>query len=391
MNVVYFGNTLNRHQVYVADALYDLTDGNYVYVETVPPRKENLSGGKAKSERPYVFRAYEGVDAKLKALRIAREADIVLFGAESLEYEVERMRTTAGLAFEVSERWLKRGWLNLLSPRLLKNMWYYHTLFKNKPLYKLCSSAFGAGDQYRLHSFRDKCYKWGYFTKVDEINIEEVINNRQKVEASSSVSTSRSVTILWCARFLKLKHPELVVKLAQRLKEKGYSVQIDMYGAGAELESTKLLCQNLGVEEMVVFKGSVPNAEIIIAMQKHDIFLFTSDRNEGWGAVLNEAMSNGCTVVASNEIGSVPYLIEDGKNGQIFKSKDLDSLCKRVIYLIDNPVRRKEMAVKAYSTMKDNWSPQRAAENFLRLAEELLAGNKGSILIGPCSKALPIF
>ena len=96
-------------------------------------------------------------------------------------------------------------------------------------------------------------------------------------------------------------------------------------------------------------------------------------------------------MVASNEIGSVPYLIEDGKNGQIFKSKDLDSLCKRVIYLIDNPVRRKEMAVKAYSTMKDNWSPQRAAENFLRLAEELLAGNKGSILIGPCSKALPIF
>ena len=112
----------------------------------MPPKEENLSGGKLRLSRPYVFRAFESVEAKQEALKISREADVVLFGAESLEYEVERMRTTAGLAFEVSERWLKRGWVNLLSPRLLKNMWYYHTLFYNKPLYKLCSSAFGAGD-----------------------------------------------------------------------------------------------------------------------------------------------------------------------------------------------------------------------------------------------------
>ena len=380
MKIAYFGNTLNRHQAYVADELYDLTDGSYVYVETVPPRQENLSGGKQQLQRQYILRAYESEDVQKEALRIAREADVVLFGAESLEYEVERMRTTAGLAFEVSERWLKRGWLNLLSPRLLKNMWYYHTLFNNKPLYKLCSSAFGAGDQYRLHTFRDKCYKWGYFTKVDDLSVESLITSRK----------TEKPTLMWCARFLKWKHPELVIFLAQRLKENGHNVQIDMYGTGVELEPTNLLCKELGVQDMVCFRGNVSNDEILKAMQEHDIFLFTSDKNEGWGAVLNEAMSNGCAVVASDTIGSVPYLVEDKTNGLIFKSENIDSLFEQVMYLIDHPNERNQMAISAYKTMRDVWSPQHAAENLLKLADNLSKGRTESVLVGPCSKALPI-
>ena len=39
----------------------------------------------------------------------------------------------------------------------------------------------------------------------------------------------------------------------------------------------------------------------------HIFLLFTSDRNEG--AALNESMNSGCAVVASDAIGSVPYLM----------------------------------------------------------------------------------
>ena len=162
MRIAYFGNTLNRHQAYVADVLFELTKGDYVYVETVPPTKDNEVGGKAKLERPYVFHAYESDTSKEYALKIARESDVALFGTDSFLYEVERMKTSSKLAFEVSERSLKRGWLNLCSPRLRKRIWFYHTRrWNHKPLYRLCSSAYGAGDEYRLHTFRGRCYKWG--------------------------------------------------------------------------------------------------------------------------------------------------------------------------------------------------------------------------------------
>ena len=198
-----------------------------------------------------------------------------------------------------------------------------------------------------MHSFKDRCYKWGYFTKVDsDFEVEAAVQG---------TSTSEITPLMWCARFLKLKHPELPVQLAARLKERGYKFVLDMFGSGDELERTKALIKELGVEDCVNLRGSLPNEEILKEMRKHSIFLFTSDRNEGWGAVLNEAMSNGCTVVASDAIGSVPFLVEDKTNGLIFKSENIESLFEKVVFLIEHHNDRKQMAINAYKTMRNVW------------------------------------
>lgn len=391
MKIAYFGNTLNRHQAYVADALFELTKGDYVYVETVPPTKDNEAGGKAKLERSYVYCAYESEEAKEEALKIAREYDVVLFGAESFLYEKERMRTTGKLAFEVSERALKRGWLNLLSPRLRKRLWYYHTKqWKYKPLYKLCSSAYGAGDEYRLRMFRGRCYKWGYFTQVENVDINTLIECRDPVEASSDVSTKKIAHFIWCARFLSWKHPELVILLAKKLKDAGYIAKLELYGDGPERVNTETLSMQLGVSDIVQFHGNVDNDRVIHAMRQSDILLFTSDRREGWGAVLNEAMSNGCAVVASDAIGSVPFLVKDGVNGLMFRSGNLDSLYGKVTSLIEQPNLMKSLANNAYATMRDVWCPQNAASSLLLLIDDLLHSRDSSIVEGPCSKAYPL-
>ena len=126
-------------------------------------------------------------------------------------------------------------------------------------------------------------------------------------------------------------------------------------------------------------------------MRRHEIFLFTSDKNEGWGAVLNESMSNGCAVVASNMIGSVPFLIEDGINGLVFKSEDLDSLETKVLSLLDNAEYRRTIAMNSVKTMRTIWSPANAAKQFLELVTAIQTGDNSLIpLQGPCSKAMPI-
>ena len=239
-------------------------------------------------------------------------------------------------------------------------------------------SAFAAQDDEKLFAYRARHYKWGYFTRVEEKNVETSV---------SDVSTKGNVHILWCARFLSWKHPELVIRLAARLKKDGYYVAIDMYGEGVELEKAQKLCDNLNVADIVTFKGNVPNAEIIQAMRQHDIFLFTSDRHEGWGAVLNEAMSNCCTVVASDTIGSAPFLIKDGVNGLLFKSEQIDSLYEKVVYLLKHPDLRQQMAGQGYEDMLHLWNPRHAAESLVRLIDDIQAGRETSIPEGPCSKA----
>lgn len=383
MIIVYVSNFLNHHQKLVADILYTTEGVEYTFVETIPMYNWLKRGGYTDySQEPYVLKAWENIENKQKTIDLVLAADIAIFSCpESLQYQVIRAKT-GKLTFDVSERWLKRGWLNLASPRLLKYLWYYFTVFNHKRVYKLCSSAFACGDHYKLHSFKDKCYKWGYFTKVDR-NLD--------VEESLGVSNSETLhTLMWCARFLKWKHPELPIQMAARLKEKGYKFVLDMYGSGKELEKTQALSKLLNVEDVVCFKGNMPNDEILKAMREHEIFLFTSDKNEGWGAVANESMSNGCAIVASDAIGSIPFLVNDGINGCIFESCNLNSLCEKVEWLLDNPTERKKITINAYHTMRDIWSPQNAANNFLKLVEVLQSGNNTMLINGPCSKAYPI-
>ena len=122
-------------------------------------------------------------------------------------------------------------------------------------------------------------------------------------------------------------------------------------------------------------------------MQKSNIFIFTSDRNEGWGVVLNEAMSCGCAVIAGNEIGSVPYLLEHRKNGLMFKSNHLDSLLEQTENLINDTALRNQLTKNAYLTMVNDWNPTNAATRLILLAQSILEGKQLFFEKGPCSLA----
>ena len=172
-----------------------------------------------------------------------------------------------------------------------------------------------------------------------------------------------------------------------------------MYGDGILCEKTKEMIKSLDLTFQVTIHGNVPNDRVREAMAQSDIFLFTSDRYEGWGAVANESMANGCVLVASNAIGSAPYLIEDGDNGFTFNSASpstsfdnpdwevVDELAEKVEWLLNHRKQMHEMQEKAVCTMQTLWNPHNAVQNLLHLIDELKHGRETSILYGPCSKA----
>lgn len=379
MKLAFYCNYLNHHQVLVADELYKQLGGDYAFVATLPRNEKELKGGADYSTRPYCILAGESQEEHDRALNLARTADVCVFGACSQEYAVERARQKdCGLSFEMGERWLKRGWINVLSPTLRQWWMNYMRYYHNKPFYKLCSSAFVANDDNRLGAYRGRHFKWGYFTGVDcDFN----------VEASPDVSTTEITPLMWCSRFLSLKHPELAVKMADRLKKDGYRFVLDFYGSGEVEQKTRDMVDKLGLNDVVRFHGAIPNEQVLMEMRRHNIFLFTSDRFEGWGAVANEAMSRGCALVGCDSIGSVPYLIEHRVNGMIFKSGDVDSLARCVKELLDNSSLLDSIRHDAVKSMQTMWSPKVAARNLLQLIDDLQNGRCCSIEKGPCSKA----
>ncbi|NDV57789.1 glycosyltransferase family 4 protein [Bacteroides sp. 519] len=378
MKIVFFSNFLNHHQVAVADELYKLTEGKYRFIETMPiPEALKKSGYPDFSFKPYIIKAYKNGYEYQLAEKLARESNVAIFGWIGLEHFEKIRARTKKIAFQCNERWLKRGLINFLSPNFQKWLWNYYLNLRNSPFYMLCASAYASSDLHSFAAYNNRCYKWGYFLQTEDIDIQKILLNKQK----------QPFSIIWVGRFLNWKHPEIPIKMSKILHNKGYEFTLNMYGSGKLLKKTKHMINKEGLSNIISLRGNLPNKDLLLEMQEHHILLVTSDRNEGWGAVINEAMNNGCTVVGAKAIGSIPYLIKDKKNGCIFR--DMQSLIHSVEYLINHRELCEEYARKAYSTIRDFWGPQVAANNFLKLIECLTNGQETTITEGPCSKATP--
>jgi len=356
--------------------MYRRLGTDFVFVSTSVMREERKKLGYAQDEVPeYVLLSYAGDEQKKKAISLINEADVVISGSAPNELLLGRLRS-GKLILRYSERPFKK------TPSLLRKI--YHTLsfrrndlWKKKNIYMLCAGAYSAGDYKSIGMYKGRAFKWGYFPDVKEYDI------------ASLLSEKSPGTIMWCGRFIDWKHPEAAVAVARRLKEKGYDFCLNMVGTGAMEDELKGLVADYGLEDVVHFLGAMSPEQVRAHMETAEIYLFTSDRREGWGAVLNESMNSGCAVVASHAIGAVPYLLKNGENGIIYEAGNTDMLCEKVEYLLENPEMRENFGRMAYYTVLDIWNAEVAAERLLALTEKLLSGERDPRLFdeGPCSRA----
>jgi glycosyltransferase involved in cell wall biosynthesis len=359
-----FSNFLSIHQLPLAEALYQLTEGNFTFVATDQVSVEQLRFGYPDLDHqyPFVLRTYGGEQEKNSALKLALEADIVIHGSAPWFYLEERLEKKK-LTFLYSERLYKSGYERWKWPvRMIR---FYKKYGRHKNLHLLCASAHTAADFAKTYTFLKKTYKWGYFPEV------------KRYEDFTKVQDEKTPnSILWAGRFIDWKHPDDVIRVAKRLKGEGFDFQIRMLGNGVLWEEMNQLIKDLGLEECVQLVGAVPSDQVRSYMESASIYLFTSDRNEGWGAVLNESMNSGCAVVACDAVGAVPFLMKDGENGLCYHSGNQNELYEKVKFLLDNRQERERMAANAYHTIIDEWNADVAAEKFLKLADAILNGEK---------------
>lgn len=381
MTITFVSNLLHHHQIPICNEWYRILGENFHFISTLPFPESMLSIGYEDhaAKYPYNINSFKGEEELSRAKSLIDSSDVVIFGSAPDTWFHERIVANK-LTFRYSERLFKKSSLLLLDPRIMRFSYLNHFRYRKNNLHLLCASAYMANDAALIASYPDKMYKWGYFTSVKQLDIDQLLRARR----------GKKVQILWVARFLKWKHPELAIKAAAQLRDSGLEFSLNMFGSGDQLERSKRLVEDLALGEHVYFKGNASNEEILNQMQRSDIFLFTSDRNEGWGSVLNESMASGCAVIAAHEIGSAPFLITHKENGVLFKSNCLDDLTNKLEQLITNSVLRERLARSAYCTMRERWSPEIAANNFIRLAGALLSNQMNPIQDAPCAPAYPI-
>lgn len=380
MKVALISNYLNHHQLPFCQAMDRYTDGNFYFIATEPisDSRKKLGYVDMDKQYPFVITTYDSEENLKRAKALALDCDVVIIGSASDGFITERLKKNRQ-TFKYSERFYKKGISLKYFPRALVGAWLHHGRFQKYPLYMLCASAYTAADCAIFGNYLERTYKWGYFPEVKEQNLDELFACKRM---------NKKTSILWVARLIGWKHPDASIYLAERLKKNGYSFDMNLIGIGEMEEQLKASIHDKGLEDCVHMLGAMAPDQVRVHMEQADIFLFTSDFNEGWGAVLNESMNSGCAVVASHAIGSVPFLIKDGENGFIYKNGDEEDLYKKVKRLIENPELREAMGKQAYGTLADTWNADVAAGRVLKLAEALINGENTELFLeGPCSKA----
>ena len=382
---VFVSNYINHHQIPFCNAMYEKLNGDFVFIQTEPMEDERVRmGWQAESELPYVKYYYKEEDACKKLIA---ESDVVLFGGTDDESYIADRLQSGRPVIRYSERLYKEGQWRAVSPRGLVKKYQDHTRYRRQPVYLLCAGAYVPSDFHIVRAYPRKMLKWGYFPATKHYDVDLLMRGK------------RPDSILWAARFLDWKHPEAALTCAAYLKARGLHFHMDIVGDGQMRPLVDRLMKEYDLEDCVTLLGYRKPEEVRALMEQSRIYLATSDRKEGWGAVINEAMNSGCAVVASHMMGAAPYLIRQGENGVIYRDGNQGNLNAIVEQLLLDPVLCEGMGRTAIGTIECEWNAEIAADRLLEfcrvqgfLIENTRTDDPGVTkaalpLVGPCSEA----
>lgn len=408
MNIVLNTNVVSPHVVPLALALvekYGVASVSYVYF-TMPSDLIRSKDEYAKIKDIAVDATSDRTVAKTRAL----EADVLIENVREFDVIAARVKAKKPTLY-VSERWFKpvridsprrseyatgrgiqvSGFLKMLLPFALRrarqmirimrardNRFVYlangiHAArdmarlcglmngdlrcifraplldFERKPGGRICLKSGADGRKYCV----DKMRMWGYFVET---------GGAGKEQALCQSDESKAIRVLWMGRLLSLKRVDVIIRAVIAHEEKRQNdkdiplLTFDVYGKGAE--EIRLRAMAKGYENVIKFHDYLPRSAVKDVMQKHDVFVLSSNAFEGWGAVVNEALEAGMKVVGTFEAGASATMLP---KSNLYHVNDWKSLLK----ILSSPIPQVSI---------EKWTPRSAASALSKILDELGVG-----------------
>ena len=333
MTLTFITNYLTHHTSPLSEALYGWVSGGRLrFVETRPLRAGRVELGWRAAEQEPALSCCGPTRARKRVLprcrHLALGSDVVLLGSAPDSWILPRLRQNR-LTFRYGERWYKtsphRGpGSGLAAPRPLP---------AGSPVPPLRQRLWGIRRRPGPGATPGRAYRFGYFPQV-HFHCKGALLSQKDPTGS---------TLLWAGRFLSWKHPLTAIALARRLQEAALPLPPDPFGHGPERPAMEREIHRQHLEDQVQILGPQPPAAVRKEMEQANLFLLTSDFQEGWGAVLNEAMSSACAVISSHAAGAAPYLLRHRANGCLYQSGNLDDLTRQTLFLLTHPEEQRRM------------------------------------------------
>jgi glycosyltransferase involved in cell wall biosynthesis len=365
MRLLQVSNIVSHHQIPLARSLVAaLGPDSFRFAATHAPNpaRQRL-GWSCQAKDPWVLRAGERPEDQAAFQQWWQDADVVLCGPRRCDLFASRLARQKLLLY-MSERWWKPpiGMWRLAHPRFLRMALQFRRLAASPRFHLLAIGGHAAADMRRCGLFAGRVWQWGYFTDVPQ-------------HLPDGAPRREIFNVLWAGRMLGWKRVDTLVRAFAELRSQCPAALLTLVGDGPCRGQLERLARRLGSLPATRFESSLPAAEVRQRMRNAHVYVLPSNGYEGWGAVINEAMSEGCAVVASRAAGAAATMLQDGRNGLLFTPGDWRTLAQQLRRLHDDEPLRRRLADTGRADVAALWSPRVAAERLLQFAAALLAGH----------------
>ena len=384
MKLAFYTNSISPHQLPLSMELVSVLGcSDYCYIYTNKSTEERKRLGWPEASELWLKPEYEHPD---EARRILETAEVVISTLRDIHLFEKRAQSGMTTIY-TSERWFKPpvGLFRILCPSFFWLSWRLVSLLKSSAgFYYYPMGVHAAQDMARLcglfsgdlrcffggpkiicakqpcarinvssrskaaisHYCVDKMRLWGYF--VEPSSHCSTLDGRNSREGDSTLR------VLWVGRLLNWKRVDTIIKAVLHYAEERKTNQslprilLDIYGTGPEyLNLMRLASSN---PDVVHLHEPVPIKEVRSLMREHDVYVLSSNGQEGWGAVLNEALEENMRVIGTAEAGSSATILPESN---IFKAGDWE----RVLSFLSGDIPDVQIGA---------WTPKVAADSIVR-------------------------
>ena len=153
--------------------------------------------------------------------------------------------------------------------------------------------------------------------------------------------------LLWVRSFHETYNCEMAVDVLRILLQQYPYAELCMVGPDKDgsQQSVIDLAEQYGISDHLKITGKLSKAEWHKLSEDYDIFISTTNFDNTPVSVI-EAMALGLPVV-STDVGGVPFLIDDGKDGLLCEKGNAEDMVKKIVQIVSSSEKSRDLCANA--------------------------------------------
>lgn len=185
-----------------------------------------------------------------------------------------------------------------------------------------------------------------------------------------------SPKLLWVRSFHDIYNPEMAVRVLNSLCKLYPNSSLCMVGPDKDMSrrGVESLIASLDLQGQVDLPGRLSKKEWVDLSLDYDVFINTSNIDNHPVTIL-EAMALGIPIVSTN-VGGIPYLIQDGVNGELVDANAMDFMVKKIDNYLKNENYALNISLNARKDIEEQFNKKNNIKKWCDIIDKSLLDDK---------------